>query len=184
MRVGQTILQSGALNPTGLAAIAGNQPQQLLAFGSPDALCRSADTLAQVFATAQRLGCSTAGEISNDGVSDGTLVLTALHLDHSEVSQSATELRGMADSLAAGLRLAQGLPVSGLLFPFAMLGKDHTELGLIRTILGLDEATGSLTLAGEVDLDGYLKLMHVSADAQVDGAAVAAMTITYLSEAG
>jgi len=64
-----------------------------------------------------------------------------------------------------------------LLFPFAMLGQDHTELGLIRTILGVDEATGSLTLAGEVDLDGYLKLMHASADALVDGAAVAARAV-------
>jgi len=300
MRISQTLLQSGDVHAAGLAAMAATDPQLLLAFGSTDALRQGADTLAQAFATAQRLGCSTAGEISNDGASDGTLVLTALHLDHSEVRQSATELRGMADSRAAGVRLAQGLPhdglrtvlvlgqglqingsavllglaeslgpdvliggglagdggafvetwvldnqglsttriacvglygdklrvssgsfggwspfgparrvtrcennilfeldgepalsvykrylgehakglpASGLLFPFAMLGQDHTELGLIRTILGVDEATGSLTLAGEVDLDGYLKLMHASADALVDGAAVAARAV-------
>lgn len=69
---------------------------------------------------------------------------------------------------------ADGLPASGLLFPFAMLGSDHTEVGLIRTILGIDEAAGSLTLAGDIDPTGYLRLMHASTDALVDGAEAAA----------
>ena len=69
---------------------------------------------------------------------------------------------------------ASGLPASGLLFPFAMLGSDHSEVGLIRTILGVDEATGSLTLAGDINPDGYLRLMHASTDALVDGAEAAA----------
>ncbi|TXH90747.1 MAG: hypothetical protein E6Q78_02900 [Rhodoferax sp.] len=69
---------------------------------------------------------------------------------------------------------AKGLPASGLLFPFAMLGSDHSEVGLIRTILGVDEAQGSLTLAGEIDTNGYLKLMHSNTDALVDGAEAAA----------
>jgi hypothetical protein len=69
---------------------------------------------------------------------------------------------------------AKGLPASGLLFPFAMLGSDHNEVGLIRTILGVDEANGSLTLAGDIDTNGFLKLMHASTDALVDGAEAAA----------
>jgi hypothetical protein len=69
---------------------------------------------------------------------------------------------------------AKGLPASGLLFPFAMLGSDHNEVGLIRTILAVDEAAGSLTLAGEIDPNGYLRLMHASTDALVDGAEAAA----------
>jgi hypothetical protein len=69
---------------------------------------------------------------------------------------------------------AKDLPASGLLFPFAMLGSDHGEVGLIRTILGVDEVAGSLTLAGEIDPDGYLKLMHANTDALVDGAELAA----------
>ena len=69
---------------------------------------------------------------------------------------------------------AQDLPASGLLFPFAMLGEDHTAVGLIRTILGIDEASGSLTLAGEINPDGYLKLMHASTDKLVNGAEAAA----------
>jgi len=70
---------------------------------------------------------------------------------------------------------ASGLPVSGLLFPFAMLGKHHNETGLIRTVLSVDESLGSVTLAGDIDPDGFVRLMHASTDALVDGASVAAV---------
>ncbi len=69
---------------------------------------------------------------------------------------------------------AKDLPASGLLFPFAMLGRDHTEVGLIRTILAVNDDQGSLTLAGDIDPQGYLRLMHASTDALVDGAEAAA----------
>lgn len=69
---------------------------------------------------------------------------------------------------------AKDLPASGLLFPFEMLGDDHNAVGLVRTILGIDEVNGSLTLAGDVIENGYLKLMHASTDALVDGAQAAA----------
>jgi len=39
---------------------------------------------------------------------------------------------------------------------------------------GVDEASGSLTLAGEINVDGYLKLMHASTDKLVNGAEAAA----------
>lgn len=70
---------------------------------------------------------------------------------------------------------AKDLPASGLFFPFAMLSKNHDELGLIRTTQAVDERNGSLSLAGEIDPEGYLKLMHASADALVDGAEGAAL---------
>lgn len=69
---------------------------------------------------------------------------------------------------------AKDLPASGLLFPFEMLDADHAAVGLIRTILAVDEAAGSLTLAGSVIEGGYLRLMHASTDALVDGAENAA----------
>lgn len=80
---------------------------------------------------------------------------------------------------------AAQLPASGLLFPFAMLGADHNEIGLIRTILGIDEAAGSLTLAGEIVANGYLKLMHASTDKLVAGAEEAAgMAAAMLADGG
>ncbi len=69
---------------------------------------------------------------------------------------------------------AKDLPASGLLFPFEMLGEDHNAVGLIRTILGVDEQHGSLILAGDIVENGYLKLMHASTDSLVDGAQAAA----------
>ena len=69
---------------------------------------------------------------------------------------------------------AKDLPASGLLFPFAILADDRQETGLIRTLLSVDESVGSLTLAGDIPADGYLKLMHASTEALVDGAEAAA----------
>lgn len=69
---------------------------------------------------------------------------------------------------------ARDLPASGLLFPFEMLDAQAAPKGLIRTILGIDEATGSLILAGDVDATGYLRMMSASTDALVAGAEKAA----------
>ncbi len=69
---------------------------------------------------------------------------------------------------------ARELPGSGLRFPFEMLSRGMESEGVIRTILGVDEAEGSLTLAGAVDPDGYLRLMHAQTDGLVDGADEAA----------
>lgn len=69
---------------------------------------------------------------------------------------------------------AAQLPASGLLFPWAMLGADHQAVGLIRTILAVDEEAGSLVLAGDVIQNGYLQLMQASVNALVDAAEDAA----------
>ncbi len=71
---------------------------------------------------------------------------------------------------------AKDLPGSGLLFPFAMLDSEHQKHGIFRTILAVDEAEGSLTLAGDIDPNGYLELMHSSTDKLINGAETAAKT--------
>lgn len=69
---------------------------------------------------------------------------------------------------------ARELPASALLFPFEMVDAARSSTGVIRTILGIDERDGSLTLAGDIDPEGYLRLMHASADRLVGGAEAAA----------
>lgn len=71
---------------------------------------------------------------------------------------------------------AKDLPASALLFPFEMLDAARSSTGVIRTIVGIDEAEGSLTLAGDLDPDGYLQLMHANADQLISGAETAAST--------
>lgn len=73
---------------------------------------------------------------------------------------------------------ARDLPSSALLFPLEMLTAEQQEEGIIRTILGIDEAVGSLTLAGDIDPDGYLRLMHASIDGLIEGAEQAALHIS------
>ncbi len=73
---------------------------------------------------------------------------------------------------------AKDLPMAGLLFPFEMLGKDQEKSGIFRTILGVNDNDGSLTLAGDIDPNGYLKLMHSSTEKLIAGAETAAMHVT------
>lgn len=78
---------------------------------------------------------------------------------------------------------ADGLPASGLLFPFLMMRADMSESGLIRTILGIDSEQKSLILAGEISANGYLRLMHSDTNSLVSGAERAAnAAATMLSE--
>lgn len=299
MRVRQTIIRKPTDLAVGLSTMEHIAADLLLVFGSIGHFTFPGlrEQLQHAFPDAMLLGCSTAGEITAEGVDDDTCTITAIKFDQAKLRQGSTHLSGMDDSFAAGERLgkqiaapdlkavlvfgpgeqingsalvngisssvgtgipitgglagdggafketftigpngvvnnqvvaiglsgdglrfghgsfggwepfgparkvtrcdgnilheldgepaleiyrrylgeyASGLPASGLLFPFAMLGEDHSAVGLIRTILGIDETTGSLVLAGEINPNGYLRLMHASTDKLVNGAESAA----------
>lgn len=299
MKIRQAVIRAPDELAGSIDALQSVSPQWLLVFGSIDFFSKPmfADALRAAFPDAVLLGCSTAGEISQKGVDDGSCVITAVRFDATRLVSAVTMLAGMDDSHAAGVRIgaqlkvpglravmvfgpgvaingsalvagiesaigtgvpltgglagdggafqrtwtlgqggstdqgivavgfvgedfrfrhgsfggwepfgparkvtrcegnvlfeldgapaldvykrylgdyAKDLPASGLLFPFAMLGENHDEIGLIRTILGVSEADGSLTLAGEIVPDGFLKLMHASTDSLVSGAEAAA----------
>ena len=296
------------LDEARLAPLAEIDPGLVLVFAAPGFFQDPAfpALLARMFPGARRVGVSTAGEISNGGVSNDSAVITALRFEGGEFSVAATDLAGMADSHAAGRRLAEqlagpglkamlllsqgvavngseliagalsaldpdvlltgglagdngafartwallddqvserrvlalgfrgesltfshgsfggwqsfgparratraagnvlyeldgepaldiykrylgeyadDLPASGLLFPFAILSDSREETGLIRTLLAVSEAEGSLTLAGDIPQDGFLKLMHASTEALVDGAEAAANAARALAQA-
>lgn len=73
---------------------------------------------------------------------------------------------------------SRDLPASGLLFPFEMLTPDLQSTGTIRSILGVNDAEGTLTLAGAVDQAGYLRLMQASTERLIEGAATAATRLS------
>jgi hypothetical protein len=297
MQVSQATWRTSSPAAEGLSAMAASGPQWVLAFGNEDLLRSAQPELSKAFAGAVLMGCSTAGEISGDGVADDSLALTAVRWDSTCMQPAATDLKDMDDSFDAGVRLASGLPrdglravvvlgqgvqingsalilgmshvlgadvpivgglagdgaafvrtvvldhtgvsatrlvcaglygsdlqvshgvyggwsafgparrvtkarrnvlftldgepalatykrylgehakdlpASGLLFPFSVVSAGGKEEGLLRTILGIDEAEGSITLAGDVEEGGYLRMMQAGTDALVNGAEQAA----------
>ncbi len=68
---------------------------------------------------------------------------------------------------------AAGLPGSALLFPLLLDDPDGGP-GLVRTVLGVDEAAGSLTFAGDLPEGAQARLMKANFDRLIDGASGAA----------
>jgi hypothetical protein len=64
---------------------------------------------------------------------------------------------------------AAGLPASGLRFPLSIRGANGGA-GVVRTILGIDEAAGSLIFAGDLPEGSYVRLMKANVDRLIDGA--------------
>ena len=70
---------------------------------------------------------------------------------------------------------AAHLPASGLLFPLCLRTKAG-EIGVVRTILAVNEAEHSLTFAGDVPEGAYARLMKANFERLIDGAIGAAQT--------
>lgn len=69
--------------------------------------------------------------------------------------------------------LASELPGSALLFPLSLTPPDGGPM-VVRTILGIDEAEGSLRFAGDVPMGYRVRLMRSTNDSILDGATLAA----------
>jgi hypothetical protein len=65
------------------------------------------------------------------------------------------------------------LPASGLLFPLSVRCNPGDE-PVVRTIVGIDRAGGSLTFVGKIPEGGRARLMRANLDRLIDGAAGAA----------
>lgn len=67
---------------------------------------------------------------------------------------------------------AAGLPGTALLFPLSLKREDGGE-PVVRTILGIDEASRSLTFAGDMPKGGIARLMRTHTDSLIDSAGLA-----------
>jgi hypothetical protein len=70
---------------------------------------------------------------------------------------------------------ANGLPATGLLFPLS-LRSNEAEVGLVRTILSVNENEQSMVFAGDIPEGSYARLMKANFDRLIDGAIGAART--------
>jgi len=76
---------------------------------------------------------------------------------------------------------AAGLPASGFLFPLQLLAHRTDGTGLVRTLLGINEADQSLTFAGDIPEGRYVRLMKSTSDRLIDSSEAAgtqAATVT------
>lgn len=64
---------------------------------------------------------------------------------------------------------ASGLPATGLLFPLSIRTREG-EAGVVRTILGVNEAAQSMTFAGDMPQGSYARLMKANFERLIDGA--------------
>lgn len=73
---------------------------------------------------------------------------------------------------------AEGLPATGLLFPLALsrpdAGGGSEDRRVVRTILAVDEASQSLTFAGDIPTGAHAQLMKAQLDRLIEGAEQAA----------
>jgi hypothetical protein len=65
---------------------------------------------------------------------------------------------------------AGGLPATALLFPLALRSREHADREVMRTVLGVDEVTQSMTFAGDVPEGSVVQLMRGTSDRLVDAA--------------
>jgi hypothetical protein len=68
---------------------------------------------------------------------------------------------------------AAGLPGSALLFPLALRPSMDEANSVVRTVLSVDEATSSMTFAGDIPTGSYAKLMRANFDRLILGAQAA-----------
>jgi len=64
---------------------------------------------------------------------------------------------------------AASLPASALLFPLS-LRLQNSESSVVRTILSVNEADGSMVFAGDIPQGEYVRLMKANIDRLIDGA--------------
>lgn len=73
------------------------------------------------------MGCSTAGEIMDTRVTDGTVVATAIQFDNTRLQLAVATVDETADSRSAGQRLAESLDAPGLMHVFVLSDGLHVN---------------------------------------------------------
>ena len=77
---------------------------------------------------------------------------------------------------------AKNLPASALRFPISVRENHSSETSLVRTILSVDESTGTMTFAGDVPHGGLAQFMYGNFDRLIDAAGRAAEIVIGVSK--
>lgn len=127
----------------------------VLVFGSPAVLRRGDlfDEVRRAYPNGRLFGCSTAGEICGVQVADETLVVTAVHFEHTCLAGVRATVRDAGESFAVGERLAASLEADGLVH--ALVLSDGQVINGSQLVEGLRKnLPANVTVTGGLSADG------------------------------
>jgi hypothetical protein len=150
------------------------QVQLVLLFGAVEDV-RASECLARVkawYPRAHVVGCTTSGLIQDARVVDGMITLTAIAFEHTRVELVSERIADVADSLAAGERLARSLEPRGLRHVFVL--SEGLKVNASELVHGIDRALPEgVTVSGGCAGDGNrLQTTHVWGDGQPEEGSV------------
>ncbi|HEX3850340.1 MAG TPA: FIST N-terminal domain-containing protein, partial [Polyangiaceae bacterium] len=152
----------------------GARAQLVLLFGNVDHVRESEcfERVRACYPRARVVGCTTAGQIHDARVTDGTITLTAIGFEHTRVALVHARLENVADSFDAGQRLARALDPEGLRHVFVL--SEGLKVNASELVLGIDSALPvQVTVSGGCAADGNrLETTHVWGDGPPQEAAV------------
>ena len=132
-----------------------DEPQLVLVFGGNSALANSSllGEIRAAYPGASVVGCSTAGEICGTRVSDDSLVVTAVHFEHSQVSGTRVKVCDNIGSYEAGKCLADSIEKDGLTHAFVL--SDGLKVNGSDLVKGLtDHLPNDVSVTGGLSGDG------------------------------
>ncbi len=128
-------------------------PQISVLFAAPGFFGDKAAEKACADAGLNIIGCSTAGEISAEGVSDDSCSVVAMHFDATEVKVADAGLTGVESSRQAGLSLGQQLIGPNLKSIFVLSPGLHVNGS--EFVRGISDAVGkNIVITGGLAGDG------------------------------
>lgn len=130
------------------------RPHLTLLFGADSAL-QNPSVMAEVrraYPEGILLGCSTAGEICNTLVRDGSLAVTAIQFEHTNVQDHCIQLEPEEDSYQAGKRLAQAFSPDRLAHVFVL--SDGINVNGSELTRGIMAQLPDVSLTGGLSGDG------------------------------
>ena len=129
----------------------GESAQLVFLFAAHSLLSRTPllDQISQKYPKAHLMGCSTAGEIAGTRVLDDTLVLTAIHFEHTKIQVGYADIAGVEDGYRQGLTLARALEPEGLVHALVfsdglLINGSHLARGLSDGLPAGTPVTGGM----------------------------------------
>lgn len=127
----------------------------VLVFGGRSILSQAGRVaeIKKAYPKAVLLGCSTAGEICGTQVSDDSLVVTAVHLERTQLKTAQVKIDSVEKSFRAGVDLAHDLEKKGLQHVFVL--SDGLSVNGSELVKGLTEnLPATVTVTGGLSGDG------------------------------